>query len=98
MRLTSDETQVINQLNRKGNIFVSSIIFWEIALLAEKNKLDRDIKGFTESEWSGLEIYVQDVGLVYYKKIISEEFIIEYSLSEIMTFEDFRTLYGIEFH
>ena len=50
IRLTSHEVQAINQLNRKGNIFVSSISFWEIALLAEKNKLERDIKGLTESD------------------------------------------------
>ena len=48
--LTSSEIQAINQLNRKGLVYVSSIIFWEIALLAEKNKLERNIKGFKESE------------------------------------------------
>ena len=50
IRLTSDEIHAINQLNRKGNVFISTIVFWEIALLAEKNKLERNIKGFTESE------------------------------------------------
>ena len=50
IRLTSQEIQTINQLNRKRCIYISSIIFWEIALLSEKNKLERNIKGFTESE------------------------------------------------
>jgi len=50
IRLTPNEVQAINQLNRKGSVYISSIIFWEIALMAEKNKLERGIKGFTQSE------------------------------------------------
>ena len=59
--------------------------------------LETETEGFTESEWTGVEIYAQDIGLIYYKKTISADFILEYELQEKISFNEFRTRYGIEF-
>ena len=68
------------------------------AVLVRTNEvLETETEGFTESEWKGTEIYVQDIGLVYYKKNITEQFVLEYELREIINYEEFRYRYGIEF-
>ncbi|MDX1406598.1 MAG: hypothetical protein R3330_00650 [Saprospiraceae bacterium] len=54
--------------------------------------LETETQGFTESTWQGTEIYGQDIGLIYYKKEISEQFVMEYSLVDRMSFEEFRSL------
>ena len=54
-------------------------------------KLETETEGFTETEWSGMEIYAQGYGLVYYKKTISEQFVLEYSLSKVLTFQAFQS-------
>ena len=43
-------------------------------------------------EW-GRNIRPQEYGLVYYKKLISEQFILEFSLIEIIPYTTFQTLY-----
>lgn len=67
IRLTSDEITALNQLNRKRCIYISSVIFWEIALLAEKNKLERNIKGFSEQElraWKNDSLETSNVQII----------------------------------
>ena len=56
-------------------------------------KLETETEGFTETEWSGIEIFAQGYGLVYYKKTISEQFVLEYSLAEVMGYGTFLTRY-----
>ncbi len=56
-------------------------------------KLETETEGFTETEWSGLEIFAQSYGLVYYKKSISEQFVLEYSLAEVMSYITFQSRY-----
>ena len=58
--------------------------------VAVTETLETETQGFTETTWSGTEIYAQDIGLVYYKKEINDQFILEYSLADRMTFEQFR--------
>ena len=57
--------------------------------------LETETEGFTESEWNGIEIYAMDLGLVYYRKNISEGFVLEYELAEIIPYDQFRSRYGI---
>lgn len=52
--------------------------------------LETETQGFTESTWSGVEIYAQDLGLVYFRKEITDELVLEYALQETMTFDTFR--------
>lgn len=52
--------------------------------------LETEQEGFTESKWTGREIYVQDIGLVYYKKAISDMLELEYQLVERMPFGEFQ--------
>lgn len=56
-------------------------------------KLETETEGFTESEWKGVEIYGQGLGLVYFKKTISEDFVLEYSLAEVIQYGTFQTQY-----
>ena len=56
-------------------------------------KLETETEGFTETKWSGVEIFAQGLGLVYYKKIISKQFVLEYSLAEVMSYPVFQTQY-----
>lgn len=52
--------------------------------------LETETEGFTETVWNGIEIYVQNVGMVYYKKEISELMELEYRLKERISFEQFN--------
>lgn len=36
--------------------------------------------GYAEPEFKGIEFYAKDIGLVYYKKQVSEDFMVEYEL------------------
>lgn len=56
-------------------------------------KLETETEGFTETKWSGVEVFAQGLGLVYYKKIISKQFVLEYSLAEVMSYPVFQTQY-----
>ncbi|MBR9921427.1 MAG: hypothetical protein GYB31_11365 [Bacteroidetes bacterium] len=42
--------------------------------------VDIEDEGHTEHEFDGLEIYAKNIGLVYSRKNISEEFVLEYAL------------------
>lgn len=59
-----------------------------------------DQEGVFEQEYSGEEIYARGLGLVYYRKDISDGFTLEYRLSDRFPMEqleaEFRSLYGIQ--
>ncbi len=44
------------------------------------DKFETEADGWTSTRWSGEEIYAQDIGLVYYKRIISENLVLEFGL------------------
>ena len=52
--------------------------------------LETETEGYTTTEWSGTEIYVQDVGLVYFKKPVNETLVLEYVLADAMPFTQFQ--------
>ena len=52
-------------------------ILFEVRELFER---DDQEEGYFEQEFSGIEIYAKDIGLVYYRKEITSELIIEYQL------------------
>ncbi|HLF65069.1 MAG TPA: hypothetical protein VI603_14995 [Saprospiraceae bacterium] len=54
-----------------------------------KETLETETEGFTESEWLTTELYVLGLGLVYYRKPINKEFVLEYRLKDIMPYETF---------
>ncbi len=43
---------------------------------------EREAEGFFEKEFSGLELYAKGVGLVYYKKEITDNLTLEYQLAD----------------
>lgn len=59
-----------------------------------------DKEGVLQQEYTGEEIYARGLGLVYYRKNISDEFQLEYRLTDRYPMEQleatFRSLYGIE--
>ncbi len=59
---------------------------------AVDESLETETEGFTESQWEATEIYALGLGLVYYKKPISDEFVLEYRLKDIRDYDDFLTL------
>lgn len=46
--------------------------------------------GDLEQEYEGTEIYAKGIGLLYYKKIISDDFIIEYNLKDRYSMDEFQ--------
>lgn len=48
-----------------------------------KELIDDFDEGHLEQQYSGLELYAKDIGLVYYKKEISTDFVLEYELADI---------------
>jgi len=59
-----------------------------------------DKEGILQQEYNGEEIYARGIGLVYYRKDISDDFQLEYRLVDRYPMEQleakFRSLYGIE--
>ncbi len=62
--------------------------------------LEYDANGVFEQEYDGEEIYAKELGLVYYRKTISDALELEYALEDRYSMEQletkFRSLYGIE--
>ena len=55
--------------------------------------LETETEGYTETRWTGTEIFAQDIGLVYYKKKINDQFTLEYTLSERINYDEFFNRY-----
>lgn len=70
-------------------------IFFEVRELVEQEQ-----EGFLEQEFSGLEFYAKELGLVYYRKDIQEDFTLEYGLHDRYSMdrleEKFKAMYGVE--
>ena len=45
--------------------------------------------GATNTEWGGIEVYLEDIGLYYYRKDVSKNLVKEYRLAERMTMDAF---------
>jgi hypothetical protein len=45
-----------------------------------KETLETKQEGYSESTWAGIEYYAKNIGLVYYRKSIAVDFILEYGL------------------
>lgn len=62
--------------------------------------LEYDREGVLEQEYTGTEIYAKGLGLVYYRKEISDQFQLEYRLADRYPMEQleakFRSYYGIK--
>jgi hypothetical protein len=51
--------------------------------------LETETEGFTTSAWTAIEIYDKGLGLVYYKKEVNPDFVLEYQLKEIVGYEQY---------
>lgn len=49
--------------------------------------LETQKEGYSETTWNTTEIYARGLGLVYYKKEINPEFVLEYRLKEAVPYE-----------
>jgi hypothetical protein len=76
--------------------FVFEGKFFPAIKVQTTEKLETETEGFTETVWHGVEIFAQGLGLVYYRKTISEQFILEYRLAEILEYPTFQTQYLIQ--
>ena len=47
-----------------------------------KEKVETYDEGFVEHDFNGIEIYAEDIGLVYYRKNVTPDLIIEYELKD----------------
>ena len=52
--------------------------------------LETETEGFTESTWQTTEIYALGLGLVYYKKPINNDFVLEYRLKDVLDYNEFK--------
>ncbi|MFT5801494.1 MAG: hypothetical protein ACI956_001302, partial [Nonlabens sp.] len=52
----------------------------EVAVLTLREEVDDQNNGHWTREYEGVEYYAKNIGLVYYKKEIDENFILEYEL------------------
>jgi hypothetical protein len=48
-----------------------------------EDQLETELVGWSTSTWTGEEVYAKNIGLVYYRRNISDHLIIEFSLDEI---------------
>jgi len=51
--------------------------------------LETETEGFTTTTWQTVEVYAKGLGLVYYKKDVNPDLVLEYRLKEIVRFEQF---------
>jgi hypothetical protein len=47
-----------------------------------QDKFETERDGWTTSMWWGEEVYAKDIGLVYYKRVISDQMVLEFELAE----------------
>ena len=47
-----------------------------------KDTLETEEVGWTSSSWTGVEVYAKGIGLIYYKRHISNDMVLEYALEE----------------
>ena len=55
---------------------------YDCARFLLREMLTTDREGMTKSQWVGTELYAKNLGLVYYRKEISPNYILEYQLDE----------------
>lgn len=100
---SSDTDSVRVILNRTRRVAGREIFYFEgkelpAVRIETREVLETETEGFTETEWTGTEIFAQDIGLVYYRKKINPQFTLEYTLHRRLTYDEFQTLYkGHEF-
>lgn len=63
----------------------------EAVIFRVREVIDDFNNGNLETETTGTEIYAKGLGLVYYKKQISEAFVLEYKLTDIYTMEELES-------
>ena len=54
---------------------------YDCAKFQLRELLTTDRVGMTKTQWSGMELYAKGLGLIYYRKEINPEFILEYELA-----------------
>lgn len=54
----------------------------EAVVFAVRELMDHEQVGHLETEYGGREVYAEGIGLVYYRKNISEDFVVEYELTD----------------
>jgi len=62
-----------------------------------KDLIETEEEGFQEIQYSGEEIYARGIGLVYYRKEITKELVLEYKLKEIYSMKDFEQKFSTHF-
>ena len=61
-----------------------------------KEKVESFDEGFIEHDFSGVEIYAKDIGLVYYRKNVAPGFVIEYELKDRYPMQVLEEKFGKE--
>ncbi|MEL6863953.1 MAG: hypothetical protein AAFP19_06025 [Bacteroidota bacterium] len=61
---------------------------------AVKELVETELEGYQEIQYDGLERYAEGVGLVYYRKALSRDFVLEYELTGVYPMEDLEEKFG----
>lgn len=59
-----------------------------------KEIVDNEEIGHLEFEFEGIELYAKGIGLVYYKKNVSEDHVLEYALTNTFSVKELENKYG----
>ena len=63
-----------------------------------RERIDDEQEGHLEKEYTGMEIYAKGLGLVYYRKDLDENIVMEYQLEAIYTMAEFEEKFKAETH
>ena len=78
-----DSLHIVLERRRKFDEFTT----WEhngkstpAVRFSSEDTFETEAKGWTSTKWTGEELYARDIGLVYYKRVISDKMVIEFEL------------------
>lgn len=74
-------TLIRNKRYRGDTTYVIDDIVHDCIWFSVKELVETEQEGFQEFQYNGVEFYAKDIGLVYYKKQVTPELILEYELA-----------------
>ncbi len=86
-------TLVRNRRYAGDTTFIFNGKKYDCVVFELKELIEQDKEGVFEQEFSGLEWYAKGLGLVYYKKNIAKDFVLEYRLAQRYPMEKLEAVF-----
>ncbi|MBK8489940.1 MAG: hypothetical protein IPL49_03295 [Saprospirales bacterium] len=87
---TTVNSLVRNRQFRSDTTYTYGGKTYDAAVFYVRELIDIEDEGHVEHEFDGLEIYAKGLGMVYFRKNVTESFITEYKLADRYTMEAFE--------